>query len=117
MVDKISLYLMVAFYIAAGINHFRSPKFYLQIMPPWLPYHKALNYISGACEIIFALLLIPESTRSIGAWLIILLLIAIFPANIQMTLDFKKKRNKYFWLSILRLPVQLFFIWWAWLYT
>jgi uncharacterized membrane protein len=61
--------------------------------------------------------LIPDATRSIAAWLIIALLIAIFPANIQMSINFKRKNNPYFWITIVRLPLQLLLIWWAWLYA
>ncbi len=117
MTYTIFLYIMVLFYIAAGINHFKNPGFYLGIIPRWLPNHKAINYLSGICEIIFALLLLFPVTRSAGAWLIILLLIAVFPANIQMSLDFYKKRSRYYRLSVLRLPLQVLFIWWAYLYT
>ena len=110
-------YLMALAYVIAGIFHFTNPKAYKKIMPPRLPYPLALIYISGACEIIFGLMLIPESTRHLGAWLIIVLLVAIFPANIQMMLNFRHKQNVYFWISIARLPLQGFLIWWAWLYT
>ena len=117
MPDSIFLYLMTALYIVAGANHFINPKFYLRIIPPALPFPSAINYLSGALEIIFALLLIPDSTRSWGARLLILLLIAVFPANIQMSITYYQKQYRYFWLTILRLPLQGLLIWWAWLYT
>ena len=114
---SIALYTMSLFYILAGIYHFVRPKFYMKIMPPWLPSHLQLVYISGACEIILGLLLFPVATRSIAAWGIIALLIAIFPANIQMMLNFRRKNNPYLWATIVRLPLQLLLIWWAWRYT
>lgn len=117
MSDSFFLYLMAALYIAAGINHFVNPKFYLRIIPRGLPFPSAINYLSGALEVIFALLLIPDSTRSQGAWMLILLLIAIFPANIQMSITYYRKNYRYFWLTILRLPLQGVLIWWAWIYT
>lgn len=73
-------------------------------------------YLSGVFEIAFALLLIPKKTRRAGAWLIILLLIAIFPANIQMTIDWYNENHPNFWISIVRLPLQLVLIWWASIY-
>jgi uncharacterized membrane protein len=82
-----------------------------------LPWHKEINIVSGICEIVFALLLIPIATRTIGAWLLIVLLIAIFPANIQMSINYSRKHSPQFWLTIIRLPFQLVLIWWAWLYT
>ncbi len=111
------LYVMAIVYVAAGLNHFINPKFYTRIMPPWLPYPLTLVNISGICEIAFALLLIPAATRTIGAWLIILLLIAVFPANIQMSVNYWKYHNPYFWVTIARLPLQFVLIWWAWVYT
>lgn len=111
------LYLMSAFFFFAGIVHFLKPGVFLGIMPTFLPYPLQLVYISGACEILFAVLLAIPSTRHIGAWLIILLLIAVFPANIQMAITFFKEKNPYLWVALLRLPLQFVMIWWAWLYT
>lgn len=111
------LYLMSAFFIFVGIVHFLKPGVFLGIMPKFLPYPLQLVYISGACEILFAVLLAIPSTRHIGAWLIILLLIAVFPANIQMAITFYKEKNPYLWVALLRLPLQFVMIWWAWIYT
>ena len=111
------LYVMAALYIAAGIYHFVNPKMYQRIMPTYLPWHMPLVYISGVCEIVFALLLIPESTRPVAAWLIIVLLIAVFPANIQMAVNFWQKQRPALWLALARLPLQFVLIWWAWIYT
>lgn len=117
MVKEISLYVMALLYVAAGANHFINPRFYKPIMPPWLPWHMELIYISGACEILFGALLIPAATRIPAAWLIIALLIAVFPANIQMLINFNAVQHKYLWAAWLRLPLQLVLIWWAWIFT
>jgi uncharacterized membrane protein len=117
MAKQIFLYVMICFYIIAGANHFANPKLYLRIIPSWLPNPSLINYSSGAFEILFALLLIPQTTRSVAAWLIIALLIAVFPANVQMTLNFWRAHDPKLWLTIIRLPFQLILIWWAWLYT
>ena len=114
---NISLYIMAGLYVSAGIMHFVRPKTFLQIMPDWLPWHQQLVFLSGLCEIAFALLLLFPATRPIGAWLIILLLIAVFPANIQMAIDFYQKHSPYLWIALLRLPLQFVLIWWAWRYT
>ena len=111
------LYLMAVGYTIAGVNHFVNPRFYLKIMPPWLPYHGQLVAVSGVCEILGALLLLPAATGVAGAWFIIAILIAVFPANIQMAIDFAKRGNPYLWVAILRLPLQVVLVWWAWVYT
>jgi uncharacterized membrane protein len=86
-------------------------------MPPWVPWHKELIFISGIGEIICALLLLSRTARPIAAWCIIVLLIAIFPANIQMAINYFKEHNPRLWLSFLRLPLQMVLIWWAYKFT
>lgn len=114
---KISLRIMAAFYMIAGAYHFINPLFYKKIMPPWLPWHYYLIYISGVGEIILGLLLIPAETRKLAAWGIIILLVAVFPANVQMMLNYRHQQNPNLWIAILRLPLQPLFIWWAYLFT
>jgi uncharacterized membrane protein len=113
----LSLYFMAALYFIAGINHFIHPKAYMSIMPPYIPFPKELVFITGAMEIGCALLLLPSFSRRIAAWGIILLLIAVFPANIQMSLNYYRENNPYFWLTLLRLPLQILLIWWAYKFT
>jgi uncharacterized membrane protein len=108
---------MSVLYVVAGINHFVNNSFYERIIPSWLPSPVVINYLSGLCEIIFGLLLIPVATRVIAAWLIIALLIAVFPANIQMMFNYKHSGNPQLWITIVRLPIQIVLIWWAWIYT
>lgn len=108
---------MSAFFIFAGVSHFLNPKMFLGIMPKFLPFPLELVYLSGACEILFAILLAIPATRHTGAWLLIILLIAVFPANIQMAITYYNEHNPYLWIAILRLPLQFALIWWAWLYT
>ena len=111
------LYVMSMLYTAAGVYHFVNPRMYLKMMPKYLPWHLALVYLSGVLEIALGLLLIPEATRPFAAWGIIVMLLAIFPANIQMTVNFSKKRNRWFWISVIRLPLQFVLIYWAYCYT
>ena len=73
---------MSLFYIIIGIKHFINVDWFMKIMPPYLPYQKELVYLSGTFEIIFGMMLLSEKTRFLGGWGLILLLIAVFPANI-----------------------------------
>jgi uncharacterized membrane protein len=111
------LYLMSMLYVAVGINHFWHPRAYFRIIPHYLPYPEALVAISGVCEILFGLMLLYPPFRGFGAWVIIVLLIAVFPANIQMAVDWYYEGHSYWWVAWLRLPLQLLLIRWAWLYT
>lgn len=111
---SISLLLMAAFYTLAGINHFISPQIYQPMMPPFLPAHDLLIFLSGVAEVALGLLLLPVRTRRWAAWGIIALLIAIFPANIYM---YQEGPTKFAsipsWILLARLPLQLVLIAWA----
>lgn len=115
--EDIGLYIMGAIYILAGSLHFLKPRIYMKIMPPFLPYHKELVYLSGVCEMVFGALVMFPSTQSIGAWGLIITLIGVFPANIYMLTSYKGKRVWYRTVLWLRLPLQFLLIYWAWLYT
>ena len=116
MSGRVSRALLAAVFVFAGMMHFVIPASYVGIMPPWLPWHRELVYLSGALEIAGGVgLLIPRTRRAAGIGLI-LLLIAVWPANLQMALnahaaDEPPGRQALLWL---RLPLQLVLIWWAW---
>ena len=104
---------MSLFYVFAGIKHFTNPYWYMKIMPPYLPLHKELVYISGAFEIILGLMLLLDKTRFVGAWGLILLLIAIFPANIYLAFNEEAQQLigiSSFMASWVRLPLQFVLI-------
>jgi uncharacterized membrane protein len=111
------LYLMAFLYMIAGINHFRSPKMYIKIIPDSFPNPKLLNSISGGAEIILGVLLIVPSVTQFAAWGIIALLIAVFPANLFMYQNRKASFGLPKWFLFLRLPLQILFIYWAFQYT
>ena len=110
--ELVSLLSMAALYILAGLNHFRDPSMYLKITPPWVRSPAKVNVLVGAIEIILALLLLYETTRSYSAIGIIVLLIAIFPANIRHY-QLAKKNGRSVLPSLIRLPLQAILIYWS----
>ena len=72
------------FYTIVGIKHFINPEFFLAIVPPYLPYHLELVYISGFFEILFGIIILFPRYRFYGSIGLILLLLAVFPANIYL---------------------------------
>ena len=86
-------------------------------MPTYIPWHMQLIYVSGILETLLGILLIPFLTRRIAAWGIIILLILIFPANINMMLNYWNEKKPDLWITILRLPLQIVLIWWAYTFT
>jgi uncharacterized membrane protein len=101
----------------AGSMHFLRTEFYLRMMPPYIPAHLLLVQISGICEILGGIGLIVPRTRAVAAIGLIALLIAVFPANIQMALRPDLYRDigppsAFF----VRLPLQfvaIYLVWWA----
>ena len=88
--QNLALYFMAFLYIAAGVYHFVKPKFYLYMMPPYLPAHKLMVSLSGVAEIALGIMLLFPQTRSIGAWGIILMLISFFTVHIYMLTEEEK---------------------------
>ena len=83
-IKTISQWLLAALVVFAGVMHLIRPNFFLKIMPPYLPLHLELVYLSGVFEIGLGIcLLIPRLSR-VAAWGIIALLIVVFPANIYL---------------------------------
>lgn len=111
------LYIMAAIYVFTGLMHFITPKVFMRIMPPYIPWHRAMVIISGIAEIVLAIGLLFTSTRQWAAWGIIALLIAVFPANVEQVRTKRARMKLPMWAVILRLPIQLVLIYWAWLYT
>ena len=81
-----SIIIMSILYIGVGIKHFTNPMWFIKIVPPILPFKLSLVYISGFFEILLGTLLLFPVTRYIAAWGLILLLIAVFPANIYLAM-------------------------------
>ena len=113
-VRKFSVYLLAAVFIGAGILHFAAPAPYLRIMPPYLPAPLLLVYLSGAAEIVGGLGLLLPATRQVAGWGLILLLVAVFPANVYMLQAHGAGSSVPLWALWLRLPLQLALIAWVW---
>ncbi|MGE0789508.1 MAG: MauE/DoxX family redox-associated membrane protein [Sandaracinaceae bacterium] len=102
--------------IVAGANHFISERFYVQIMPPYLPFPRELVWISGVSEIALGALLLVPRTRRLAGWGLIALLVAVFPANLHMALhevQIDGEPAGPAWAMWARLPLQLVLIAWA----
>jgi len=104
---------MSIFYINVGIKHFTDPNWFLHIIPPFLSLiGLELVYISGVFEIIFGIMLLIPKTRKLAAYGLILLLIAVYPANLYLA--FYEEPQKLIGISAfaaswVRLPIQFIF--------
>ena len=101
------------FYVIVGIKHFIDPEYFLTIVPPYLPYHLELVYISGLFEVLFGLLILFPKYRYYGAIGLLLLLVAVFPANIYLaqSKEAQEAIGATQQIATWRLPIQGVLIW------
>ena len=125
-----SAYAVGAAFVGAGVSHFARPDFFESIVPRWVPSPALANQVSGAAEIALGLGMFPRRTRRAAAWGLLGLLAAVFPANVDMSLnDVAVKRGDDGRMrrvegadgvraqNTVRLPFQLLFAWAVWRHT
>jgi uncharacterized membrane protein len=111
-----STILLAAFFVFAGAMHFVIPRSYERIVPGWLPNAALLVVVSGIAEILGGIgVLIPGVQRYAGIGLIALL-VAVFPANVEMLRLARDAGAPFFAQAALwlRLPLQPLLVWWVW---
>ena len=108
--------LLAAFFLVGGVMHFVLLDAYARVMPPWLGWHAEVVAISGVCEIAGGVgVLVSRVRRPAGLGLIVLS-IAVLPANVQMLLNGLADSRPAWQIALLvvRLPLQAALIWWIW---
>ena len=116
-IKSLTRLLFGALFVVAGLNHFLNPGFYVGMMPPYVPWHLELVYISGVAEMILGAMLLVSRWAVLAAWGLIALLIAVFPANLHMAMHpelYPRISATALWI---RLPIQGLLIAWAYWYT
>ena len=83
----LTIYVMSIMYIFIGIRHFTGPQYFLDIVPPQLPSKLFLVYFTGLIEIVGGAAILSPKSRKEGAYLLIFLLVSVFPANIYLYLS------------------------------
>jgi uncharacterized membrane protein len=113
--DRLTLAAMIVLLGGSGVLHFAIPEGYRRIVPHALGHEREIVALSGAAEIGCAAMMLAPRTRRSGGWLTAALLVAIFPANVQMALDggmagagFPLRSAAAAWA---RLPLQLPLVW------
>ena len=80
----LTIYVMSIMYIFIGIRHFLDPQYFLHIVPPQLPFKLFLVYLTGLIEVVGGVAILSPKSRKAGAYLLIFLLVSVFPANIYL---------------------------------
>ena len=110
----VSKLALASMFVVAGVGHFVAADFFAKVVPPYLPYPRAIVFVSGAFEVALGVLVLVPRTSRLAAWGLIALLVAVFPANLYVY-----QHQDMFplppFVHLLRLPLQAVFI--AWAYT
>ena len=111
---RLALLALSILFVAAGVNHFLNPEFYVGIMPSYLPAHLELVYLSGFFEVFGGIAILVAAVRTLAGWGLIMLLLAVFPANLHMALHPESFPAVDVFVLYARLPLQFLLI--AWVY-
>ena len=111
----ITIDLIALLFATSGVLHLVKPQPFVSIMPPWLPAPLALVMVSGVFEIAGAAGILLPATRVAAGWGLIALLLAVFPANIQMLMNARAAHASTLWIAglVARLPLQVLLIIWV----
>ncbi|HET6473038.1 MAG TPA: hypothetical protein VFG38_14430 [Pseudomonadales bacterium] len=108
------LAVVFLWFALGGISHFTNVDFFLAIMPPYVPFPRAAVYVSGVFEILFAIGIVIPATRAVSGILLILLTLAVTPANVYMWQHPELYPNVAPALLSGRLVLQVLLLWLIW---
>ncbi len=110
------LWLMAGLYVLAGILHFIYPKTYVRIMPSFIRPPRFFVYLSGAFEVISGIGLLFQATRKVSIFLIIAMLVVFLSVHFNMLNSQKASFGLPRWILLMRIPLQLVLMYWAYSY-
>ncbi len=99
----------------SGVVHLVRPQVFEGMVPHVLPQARALVHVSGVAELVCAAGLLVRATRRPAGLASAVLLLAVFPANVQMSIDQGRRADRKgdtasrasFAASLARLPLQV----------
>lgn len=109
--------------LVTGSGHLFLPRAFDELIPGFLPGEPRLwTYLSGGAELIVAALLLAPLSKRIatkalrlwGAYLALALFIAVYPANINMAIEWSSRDMPEPLFAYARLPLQFGLFYWAW---
>jgi uncharacterized membrane protein len=101
-------------FLGAGVLHFVKPGAYEPTVPDALPGHREIVYASGVAELAGGLAMLHERSARWAGWWLIALLVAVFPANVNMAVHAERFKSVPEALLWVRLPIQALLIAWVW---
>ena len=112
----ISWLLLSLLFVAAGVNHFVNPGFYLKITPDFIPWPLELIYLSGVFEVLGGVGVLITHLRRTAGWGLIGLLIAVSPVHFDMLQhsdNFPEVSTGALIARLLLQPLLIAWVWWA----
>lgn len=113
---RVVLAFVFLWFCIGGIAHFAFTQTEMAIIPPAFPNRRLLVLISGVFELLGAFGILLRPTRSAAGWGLLLLTVAVTPANIHMWQHAANYPSIPYWALTLRLPFQVVLmagIWWS----
>ena len=104
---KIGLGIVFAWFAIGGVAHFAATATFERVVPPWVPAPEATVLVSGALELVLACALLAPRTRRAAGVGLLLLTVAVTPANVHMLLHADAWPSIPYWALVLRLPLQV----------
>ena len=107
---------LAALLAVAGIAHFVAPGGFDDIVPEVLPGSARFwTFLSGAVELLLAVgVAVPRTRRLARRRSRRCFFVVVFPANVKMAIDWRSRPAPEFVIALLRLPLQVPLVWWAW---
>ncbi|MFE2061271.1 DoxX family protein [Streptomyces sp. NPDC059467] len=106
--------LLAGLLAAAGVAHFAAPKQFDATIPRALPGPpRAWTYGSGAVELALAAGIALPRSRAVAARAAAAFFVGVFPANVQMAVDWQKRPEPLRTAALARLPLQIPLVLWA----
>ena len=99
-----SLAFVFLWFLIGGIAHFVATDTEMRIVPPYIPYPRAVVILSGVVELLGAAGLLYSPTRRAAGAGLVALTIAVTPAHIYM-LQRPDLFDLPYWALVLRLPI------------
>ncbi|MEV6053741.1 hypothetical protein [Streptomyces sp. NPDC052107] len=106
--------LLAGLLAAAGVAHFAAPRSFDAVVPRALPGSpRAWTYGSGFVELALAAGMAAPRTRAVAAKAAAAFFVGVFPANVQMAVDWRHRPAPLRTAALARLPLQVPLVLWA----
>jgi uncharacterized membrane protein len=120
--DKVGRGMAIMLFVT-GTSHFVFPGQFNELVPSFMPGDPGLwTLLSGVAEIVIAVMLLASFEKKIagkpvrlwGAYFAFALFVAVYPANINMAIEWSSRDMPQPLFAYARLPLQFGLFYWAW---